>query len=80
MPLCFQASPDDVRWEFGDYTLRLTVANLRPGKLLKFDVKRLYGDIVPDECKGRVLPNKVVLTLRKVTDGPLAKAKWNGLF
>ncbi len=62
-----QLPKDAVEAEFGDSSLQLTVRGYRKGSgtVLRLCVKRLAGEIVPADCKHRVLANKVVLTLAK---------------
>lgn len=68
-----------VRCGFTEDSFALEVEGYTPGKVLRLATKRLLGDIVPGESKWRVTGNKVVVSLRKATEGPLARKTWHAL-
>ncbi|KAL6758296.1 hypothetical protein V8C86DRAFT_2599201 [Haematococcus lacustris] len=65
-----------VSWELGVRQVSLKVRGYKEGRTLLFEVKRLGGDIVPEACTFKVLPNKVVLMLTKAGNPPPA---WSSL-
>ena len=68
-----------VECSFTPDSFTLEVRGYKAGAVLRLAPRRLLGEIVPDESRFKVLANKVIVTLYKATEGPLAKAQWRTL-
>lgn len=72
-------SEECIASEFGEKSLDLSISGYKPGKVLRLGVKELDGEIVPEECKHRVLQNKVVVTLKKKAEENGSYPTWRNL-
>lgn len=55
----------DVSTSFENYSFEMRISNYKPKRVMRLAVKKLFGEVVPEECKFKKCPERIILTLKK---------------